>query len=566
MKHKFDITTIIVSFALLAALLIGTIFMPDSVVAGLVDARAFIIRYLGSFFIIFVAAMLIYNLWLAFSKYGSIRQGKVKPQYSTFGWIAMIFCAAMGTSILFWSATEWAYYTVWLHPFGMDYEETANFSVAYSFFHWGIPAWSVYATGVVPIAYRYYVRKKEGLTLQGGCEGVLGEKIHGPLGTVINIIFIFSVLGGLTISYGTGIPMLANTLHALMGVPENFVTFLIIIVAITAIFTWSASSGISKGIQILSKLCLYICFALLGYCLIFGNTLFQVENTVQSLGLSLQNFIQMLFYLDPSRASGGFPQEWTVFYWAWWLGLAPVMWIFIAKCSAGRSIRSVIGTVILAGTAGSIIFFGTISNHGLGEILLSQFDWANLGANGTFLDHFFNTFNQYDMITEVLRTLPLSNGVIALWFIAGFILLVTTMDSAAYTMGAACTKGLGTWEDPPVRIRIMWAIGLSVCPLCLLWSGSDLAGFQAVLIITALPTAVLILLCILSCSKWLKEDFGHMSRQEIEEYFMLDDEKEEYLRRRNKTRELVKGMRKEICIDDDEDRTDRQVSGDVSVK
>ena len=138
----------------------SVIAVPDVMVNGFVSVRDFIIYNLGSFFIVFVAALLVYNIWLAGSKYGAIRLGKVKPQYSTFGWIAMIFCAAMGTSILFWSAIEWAYYVTWLRPFGYSMEDTANLSVAYSFFHWGIPAWSVYSAGVVPIAYRYFVRKK----------------------------------------------------------------------------------------------------------------------------------------------------------------------------------------------------------------------------------------------------------------------------------------------------------------------------------------------------------------------------------------------------------------------
>ncbi len=533
MRYKFDIKTITISISLLLVLLLGTVFMPDSVVNGLVAAKDFVIRYLGSFFIIFVASMLFYNVWIAFSKYGSIRLGKIKPQYSTFGWIAMIFCAAMGTSILFWSAIEWAYYVIWLQPFGLSMEETANISVAYSFFHWGIPAWSVYATGVVPIAYRYYVRKKQGLTLQGACEGVLGDRVNKGWGTVINVIFIFGILGGLTISYGTGIPMLANMLHVIIGVPENFVVYLILVLFITAAFTWSACSGIDKGILVLSKLCIYLSFALLLYILIFGCTLFEVENTVQSFGLCLQNFWQMLFYLDPTRASGGFPQEWTIFYWAWWLGLAPVMWIFIAKCSAGRTIRSVVLTVILAGTAGSVLFFGAISNYGLGEILLSGFDWANIGANGTYLDSFYNTWNEYNLVSDIINTLPFGKAVMVVWFAAGFILLVTTMDSSAYTMGAACTKELNTWDDPPKRIRILWATLLSVCPLCLLWCQADISGFKAVLIITAIPVSILILFCMISCTRWVKEDFGHMSKEEIILYFMLDEEKEIYEKKHN---------------------------------
>lgn len=531
-KYQFDYVTMVISIVLLALLVGLTIAIPDIVVNNLVVVRDFIIYNIGSFFIVFVGALLIYNIWLAGSKYGSVRLGKVKPQYSTFGWVAMIFCAAMGTSILFWSAIEWAYYITWLHPFGMTAEETAELSVAYSFFHWGIPAWSVYAAGVVPIAYRYYIRRKEGLTIQGGCEGVLGDKVNGPWGTVINIIFIFGILGGLTISYGTGIPMLANLSHVIIGTPENFVSFFILVILITAAFTWSACSGIGKGILVLSKLCIYICLALVAYVLVFGHFIFEVENTVQSFGLSFHHFFEMMFYLDPTRSSGGFPQEWTVFYWAWWLGLAPVMWIFIAKCSAGRSIRSVILTVILAGSVGSFLFFGTISNYGLGEILLNGYHFETMGSNGTFLDTFYNTGNEYGLISDILLTLPLGKGVLVAWFIAGFILLVTTMDSSAYSMAAACTKGLGTWDDPPKRLRVLWALMLSVCPLCLLWAQSSLAGLKAVLIITSIPVAILVLLCVLSCTRWIRDDFGCMSRQEIEEYFMLDEEKEKYLAKR----------------------------------
>ena len=211
------------------------------------------------------------------------------------------------------------------------------------------------------------------------------------------------------------------------------------------------------------------------------------------------------------------------------------MWIFIAKCSAGRTIRSVILTVITAGTAGSVIFFGTISNYGLGEILLNGFDFSTIGSNGTFLDAFYNTGNQYKLVSDIITSLPLGKMVMVGWFAAGFILLVTTMDSASYSMAAACTKGLKTWDDPPKRLSVLWALLLSICPLCLLWAHADLSGFKSVLILTAIPVAFLILLCMITCTKWLSEDFGHMSKQEIIEYFMLDDEKQLYLEKRRRT-------------------------------
>ncbi len=211
MSQKIDKVSIGVSLALLATLVICTIFVPDATTSGLVAAKNAVVKWLGFYFILMIIFMLGYNSWLALSKYGSIRLGKEKPQYNTFGWIAMVFCAAMGTSILYWSAIEWMYYVQW-PPFGMEAMsvEIEELSMAYSFFHWGIPAWSVYATGVIPIAYRYFVRKKEGLGLQDACEGVLGEKAYGPIGRIITIVFVFGILGGLTISYGTGVPMLAN--------------------------------------------------------------------------------------------------------------------------------------------------------------------------------------------------------------------------------------------------------------------------------------------------------------------------------------------------------------------
>ncbi len=524
MKQKIDKVSIGVSLALLATLVICTISIPDATTAGLVAAKNAVVKWLGFYFILMIIFMLGYNFWLALSKYGDIRLGKEKPQYKTFGWIAMVFCAAMGTSILYWSAIEWMYYVQW-PPFGMEAmsAEIEELSVAYSFFHWGIPAWSVYATGVIPIAYRYFVRKKEGLGLQDACEGVLGKKAYGPIGRIITIIFVFGILGGLTISYGTGVPMLANNLANLIGTPETFPVLVIIVIVITAAFTWSALSGIQKGILVLSKITTYMALALIVIFLLLGDGLFQIENTVQSVGLMFQHFPEMLFYLDPVQQTN-FPQDWTVFYWAWWLGLAPVMWIFIAKISAGRSIRSVVLTVILAGSAGSIVFFGSISNYGLGQQLAGTFDFISIMGD----------LGEKQAISAVVLSLPAGKAILALWILTGFILLVTTMDSAAYTMGAATVIGLGTWDDPPKTLRIFWAAMLTITPLCLLYAKSSLSGFQSVLILTSIPVSICIIMAMISCTKWLREDYGHKTREEIQLEYMLEDKRKLYDEKRER--------------------------------
>lgn len=547
MFKKYDIVTIAASLILMAALVIGTIFAADQVVAGLAAAKNWVIYKLGWFFILVVAGIMFYVLWLAFSKYGSIRMGRCKPQYGWFGYAAMVFCAAMGSCMIFWPSVEWAEYICGgAYPFDWGIETMANNALSYSFFHWGIPAWAVYAAGIVPIGYRYFVMNKPGLTIQGACEGLFGEKrVQGPLGTVINIIFIVGILGGLTITYGTGIPMLANFLHVVLGTPESFLMNFILILLLTALFTWSALSGIHKGILNLSRLCIIFCAVMLGMILILGNTGYIINVTTHSVGLQFQNFFSMLFNVGPGRTAYGtnFAMDWTVFYWAWWLGLAPVMWIFIAKCSKGRTIRNIILTVIVSGFLADIVFFGIISGNGLS--LYTNFDWSALGSGTTPLDAFYNSWNEFAFISDTLTaTLPASKVILAVWFIGTFLLLVTTMDSAAYTMSAATQHNVGVNADPVKKLRLFWACLLSISPLCILYAQAGTSSCTAVVILTSIPVMILVLVAIIGSTKWILRDFGKMSRAEIEAFFETDEEREARLAAENGVKERYVFLKK----------------------
>ncbi|MEG1497768.1 MAG: BCCT family transporter, partial [Clostridiales bacterium] len=262
-KWNIDKVSIAISIMLLAALVFFTVFNPNKTTETLVTAKDFVTNYLGFYFIILIIAILAYNCWLVFSKYGNIRLGKEAPKYKTFGWFAMIFFASMGATILFWSSVEWMYY-VQTPPFGLKplSADSYEISLAYSFFHWGIAPWSIYAFGVIPLAYRYYVRGKDGLALHNACEGVWGDKNNPTLARIITIIFIFGIVGGLTLSYGAVVPMLTNNLHYLFGTPETFFVEVLFVLGLTALFTWSASSGLSRGILNLSRICAFLSFVL----------------------------------------------------------------------------------------------------------------------------------------------------------------------------------------------------------------------------------------------------------------------------------------------------------------
>ncbi len=512
---RVDTFSVTVSLILLGFLAAVTILAPVATTNALVDLRVTVVDGLDFYFLLLVFACVIFNAYMAFSKYGGIRMGYEAPEYTVFSWVSMIFSAAIGYSILYWSALEWIYY-IQAPPFGMEPlgADAAEIAVAYSFFHWGVPAWSLTSVGVIPLAYRYYVRKKPGLTLQATCEGWLGERIYGKLGKVFNVLFIFSILGGLTISYGTGVPMLANNLSNAFGTPEHFGVYAGMIGIITIAFGFSTFIGLKKGLQVVAKGATVASLVLCGWFLISVCPGFILDNFVQSLGIVADRFIQMSTYLDPVR-KGGFPQAWTCFYYAWWITLSPWMWIFVVKISKGRSIRSIVGTVTLAGTIGSMLFFGTISSYGLNRYLTGAFDAVEI----------MSSRGPNQVISELVLSLPLGKLVLILWILTAFSRMVTTMDSAAYSLSASSTYDLRAEEDPGRYLRLFWAVMLAVCPLCLLYAGQyleggvPLEGLQAILVILAIPISATMIASMHSALKWIRADYQSKSRQEIETEF-----------------------------------------------
>lgn len=513
--NRIDTFSIAASIVLLGFLAAATILSPVGATKTLVDLRIGVVDSLGFYFLLLVFVCVLFNAYMAVSRYGAIRMGYDKPEYSIFAWVSMIFSAAIGYSILYWSAIEWIYY-IQMPPFGLDplSPEAAEIAVAYSFFHWGVPAWSLTSVGVIPLAYRYYLRKKPGLTLQAACEGLFGERMGSRAGKLFNVLFIFSILGGLTISYGTGVPMLANNLSNAIGTSENFTVYAVMIGIITVTFGFSTFVGLKKGLQVVAKGATIASLVLCGWFLVSVCPGFVLDNFVQSAGIVADRFVLMSTFLDPIRGEG-FPQAWTCFYFAWWITLSPWMWIFVAKISRGRSIRSIVATVTLAGTVGSMLFFGTISSYGLNRYLTGALNAVEI----------MNIRGANQVISEIVLSLPLGKLVLVLWILTAFSRMVTTMDSAAYSLGASSTYDLRAEEDPGRYLRLFWAVMLSVCPLCLLYAGQfmdggvPLGGLQAILVLLAVPISVTMIASMYSALKWIRADYKDKSRQEIESEF-----------------------------------------------
>lgn len=531
-SDKYDMPVIVASLVVVVVFTTAVIATPEAMLDNLMGARTWITYNLGSIIKLFTLVVLIACVVLAVTKYGNIRFGKAKPKYKTWTWIVMVFCSSFSMSIMFWAVLEWAEYLVFSQPTGMTVEETAKHTFDYLFMHWGIPVWCLLVIGVIPMGYNYYVRKKGALNVLSGCAGVFGDNPPKWVRFLMNFVYVYGTISALCISLGAGLPMLTHNLEAIIGIETTFPMTLGVALLVTAVFTWSAASGIDTGIRRFSMLCVYLTIPLLLYIFFVGYPQFSIDNTIQGIGLHLDSFFSRFLEIDPGGTGTGFAQGWTVFYFAWWISVVPCYWIFTVKISRGRSIRSIIGVLFAAATLSTCFFFGILTNYGLGELIANGYNWDTMGSNGTILDTFFVTGDEFGFVNDFLLHIPFGNIVIVVWFIASFFALTTMMDSSAFVLAEATSHGLKQGEDPKIGLRVFWSVVTMVVPVVLLWAGADLNVVKCLLVISSIPVAVIIAMSMVSIFRWIRQDFGFFSVREIREYFMTAEERKLYEEKR----------------------------------
>lgn len=468
MKNKLiDWPTFIGSFLLLMAVVLPLVFFPEAGREYVGIANTFMTSNFGVLYLAMGLLVFFFLIYVAFSKNGHIKLGDEheEPEFNTFSWAAMLFAAGIGSSILYWSVIEWVYYYQG-PPFGLEPESTdaIAWATAYGMFHWGPIAWAIYTVPALPIAYFFYVRKKNVLKVSEAIRPVLGKWVDGPLGKVIDILFIFGLLGGAGTTLALGTPMIAEGISYLTGIPVTLGMQAFIMLICTAIFAISSASGLKKGIKVLSDLNIWLALFILAVVLIFGPTRFIFETTFNGIGLVLDNFFRMATWVEPFGNLGGFtetgfPEAWTVFYWAWWLVYAPFVGLFIARISRGRTIRSMIFGTMIYGTLGCVLFFGIFGNYGLHLQLSGQFDVIS----------FMNDNGPAATIIAVVAQLPFAYLMVVVFTILSIIFLATTFDSSSYILASVVQKSVD--GEPILWNRLFWAFTLCILPLSLLFLG-----------------------------------------------------------------------------------------------
>ena len=385
-KTRLDLPLLLISVGTVLGLVAFMTIFPEGSKAAAGKVFDTFTAVFGTPVLVLVFAAVLFLFAVAVSKYGKIRLGNEKPEYSTFAWVAMMICAGLGSATVYWAFVEWAYYYN-KPPLGIAAGTSTayEFATTYNLFHWGISAWATYCIAALPVAYHFHVRKNKGLSLSAVCTAVLNKDNPGPLWKavcrVIDVIFIFTCFGGLSITLGVSVPMVAEIVCSIFNITPTFTTNVILILAISVVYSLSSYVGIEKGMKRISSGNTYLAILFCIGIFIFGPTAFILKNTVNGLGLMFQNYIHMSLWTDPINNSG-FPESWTIFFWLYWITYTPFMALFISRVSKGRTLRSVIINTLVSGASGCFFFFGVIGSFSMSANIAGTVPVAQMLADG----------------------------------------------------------------------------------------------------------------------------------------------------------------------------------------
>lgn len=455
---------------------------PERFFAVTTTARSAIGDGFGWYYLLLVLLIVVVCAAFALSPIGTIRLGDPtdKPKLSTPSWIAMLFSAGMGIGLVFWGSTEpLAHFASKAPEAPLESYQALRDAFRYSFFHWGFSAWAVYA--IVALALGYFrFRKKEKALLSVTLKPLFGNLTEGALGTAVDALTAFATVVGVGVSLGMGASQINGGLSYLFAIPQNIGVQLVIIGVSTLLFLTSSMAGLAKGLKLLSNANVILAIAMVAVCVAVGPTT-QVFNAFTSgLGSYIQDFASMSTNIAPyDAARQAWVHEWTVFYWAWWIAWSPFVGVFIARISRGRTIREFIVGVVMLPTLFACIWFATFGTMSTG-LQISGTNLISLPTESVL----FATLAHYPLGSAL--------SIVALILIVSF--FVTSADSATFVLGMITENGNLT---PRKSTKFIWGVMLSLLAAVLLAAGG-LEALQNVLIITALPFSLVILLIIVS--------------------------------------------------------------------
>lgn len=498
LKRRLDWVTTAVPLAAIVVLCFLFVVYPESSAQLLSTIRFFLGDRLSTYYLLIGLGAFFCSLYMAFSRYGSIKLGGAdKPDYSFFQWGTMMFTAGLAADILFYSLCEWMLYAN--EPRISQMGAMEEWAATYPLFHWGPIPWSFYMILAVSFGFMLHVRKRNKQKYSEACRPLLGKHVDGIPGRLIDLVAIFALLAGTATTFSLATPLLSLAISHVFGISESHFLTIAILVIICITYTVTVIFGM-KGVAKLAASCTYLFFGLLLYVLIGGgHARYIIETGLTAVGNLAQNFIGMSTWTDASRTSS-FPQNWTIFYWAYWMVWCVATPFFIGTISRGRTIRqTILGGYIFA-LSGTFVSFIILGNYGLSLQVFGKLDLLGI---------YEQTQNLYESILSIFQTLPFSEFGLVLLALTMIAFYATTFDALTLVASSYSYKELKEKEEPDQKVKLFWAVLLMLFPIALIFNDSSMTNLQTVSIIAAFPIGFIILTIVASFFKdagqYLKE-------------------------------------------------------------
>ena len=547
----------ITAIVMVGVFILYTVLLGQAASEQFLGLKAWIEQTLGWYYIAVMLMAFIACAYVMFSKVGQIRLGQDgdRPEFSNFAWFSMLFGCGTGAGMLFFSMSEplihfasgWsggnpflssevkaavatffeakqAALNAGLMP-GDEGFPVPNDLVAdavagglkLTIFHWGTVAWGMYAIVGLSLAY-FAFRKGLPLSMRSSLYPLIGDKIYGPIGHTVDILAVFGTIFGIATTLGLGVEQIGSGLVSLGVLEEKSQTVTIVsILLITVIATFSATTGVAKGIKILSELNTWICIVILAYFLVASNANYLIASTLTGLGDYVSEAIQMTLWTARSPEERTWQGGWTIFYWGWWIAWAAFVGMFIARISRGRTVREFVFGVMLVPSMVAVLWFGIIGSAGIYEgIYGADMSIYNTAVNNW--DYAGTLYAAFDVVTPgaVATVAKLAALVVVVVF------FVTSADSGTLVLGRLLSFG----RRPPVQQRIIWGMLLGAVTLMILLLGGKeaLKALQAASIAGALPFTFVIIAMTIGLLKSLRQEGSDMVQDEEQIREMINKE------------------------------------------
>lgn len=499
--NKIDWMITIIPLSLICSLSLIFFFEPEKSNLILGKVRFFLGDTLGVYYLAIGLGIFLSTVYCVVSPLGNIVLGcpEEKPKYAFFIWGSMMFTAGLAADILFYSFSEWILYAT--DPYVKSLGNIQDWASVYPIFHWSLIPWGFYLMLAVAFGFMLHVRKRDRQKFSEACRPILGNYTDGMIGRLVDLLAVFALLSGTATTFSLATPLMSNIITELLGISIDLRVITISILIVTCcVYTYSLLYGF-KGIALLAKLCVYLFFGLICYVLLAsGDAKYIIETGFSAIGRMLNNFFELSTFSDPKRLTS-FPQNWTIFYWAYWMVWCVAAPFFIGSISHGRTVKQVICGGYLFGAGSTVISFIVLGNYSLGLQVSGVID---------FISVYSTTGDLYGIIISMIKTIPYPNLVLVVVLVNMITFYATSFDSIALIASCYSYRRLKINEQPNRLVQFLWCILLIVLPIALVFAESSMNNLQSVSIIAAFPIGLIIILITMSFFKdadnYLKED------------------------------------------------------------